>query len=128
MKILRITASVAVAAILLLSPLSAIAAGGPPNFISFPILTHVAENGLDHGHFVEGPGESGVPGPLAPNYGATQFNAAGISAATATAGADRDVSNSSNSYEGETSAAAFGSLIIGTSNHIYPGSCNASAA
>lgn len=128
MKILRITASVAVAAILLISPLSAIAAGGPPNYISYPILTHVAENGLDHGHFVEGPGESSVPGPLAPNYGATQFNAAGISVAAASAGADRNVSNSSDSYEGETSAAAFGSLIVGTSNHIYPGSCNASAA
>lgn len=103
MKILRITASMVVAVILLISPLSAIAAGGPPNFISYPILTHVAEDGLDHGHFVEGPGESALPSPLAPNYGATQFNAAGISAAAATVGADRDVSNSPDSYEGETS-------------------------
>ena len=127
MKILRITASVAVAAILLLSPLSAIAAGGPPNFISFPILTHVAEDGLDHGHFVEGPGESSVPGPLAPNYGATELSAATISGTASAVGTDRNVSNSSDSYEGETSAAAFGSLIVATSNHIYPGSCSATA-
>ena len=127
MKILRITGSMVVAVMLLISPLSALAQGGPPNFISYPILTHVAEDGLDHGHFVEGPGETSVPGPLAPNYGATQFNAAGISAAAATVGADRDVSNSPDSYEGETSAAAFGSLIVGTSNHIYPGNCSASA-
>ena len=39
------------------------------------------------------------------------FNAAEISAAAASVGADRDVSNSSDSYEAETSAAAVGSLI-----------------
>jgi hypothetical protein len=128
MKVTRLTVSVLVMLILLVSPFSAIAAGGPPNFISFPILTHVAEDGLDHGHFVEGPGESSVPGPLAPNYGATQFNAAGVSAAAATVGADQNVSNYPKSYEGETSAAAFGSLIVATSNHIYPGACSASAA
>lgn len=128
MKVTRFVASMLVMLMLLVSPFSATAAGGPPNFVSFPILTHVAENGLDHGHFVGGPGESGVPAPLAPNYGSTPFNAAGVNAAAATAGADRDVSNWSASYEGETSAAAFGSLIVGTSNHIYPGSCNASAA
>jgi hypothetical protein len=127
MKVTRFTASVLVMLILLASPFSATAAGGPPNFVSFPILTHVAEEGLDHGHFVGGPGETGVPSPLAPDYGSTAFNAAGISAAAATVGADRDVSNSADSYEGETSAAAVGSLIVATSNHIYPGSCNASA-
>jgi hypothetical protein len=127
MKVTRLTASVLVMLILLVSPFSATAAGGPPNFVSFPILTHVAEEGLDHGHFVGGPGESGVPSPLAPDYGSTAFNAAGISAAAATVGADQNVSNTPDSYEGETSAAAFGSLIVATSNHIYPGSCNASA-
>ena len=133
MKVTRITASILVLLILLISPFSATAAGGPPNFVSFPILTHVAEDGLDHGHFVEGPGESSVPGPLAPNYGATQFNAAGLSAAAATAGMDQNVSQTPDSYEGETSAAAFtntttnSTLIVGTSNHIYPGACNASA-
>jgi len=63
MKISRITASVIVMMILLVSPFSAAAAGGPPNFVSFPILTHVAEDGLDHGHFVGGPGESAIPDP-----------------------------------------------------------------
>jgi hypothetical protein len=127
MKITRFTASVLVMLILLVSPFSAGAAGGPPNFVSFPILTHVAEDGLDHGHFVGGPGESGVPSPFAPNYGATQFNAAGVSAANITAGSDRNVSQTPDSYEGETSAAATNGLIVGTSNHIYPGSCSASA-
>ena len=37
---------------------------GPPAFVTFPILTHVAEAGLDHGHFVAGPGESAVPGAI----------------------------------------------------------------
>src|SRR5215216_7286294 len=109
MKASRLIASMIVMLILLVSPFSATAAGGPPNFVSFPILTHVAEDGLDHGHFVEGPGESSVPGPLAPNYGATLFNAAGVSAAALLPGSDRDVSNTPDSYEGETSAAAFGS-------------------
>ena len=127
MKASRLIASVIVVTILLVSPFSAAASGGPPNFVSFPILTHVAEAGLDHGHFVGGPGESGVPAPLAPNYGSTAFNAAGVSAAAATVGADRNVSHTSDSYEGETSAAAVGSLIVGTSNHIYPGSCTISA-
>jgi hypothetical protein len=127
MKIARMSVGVVMMLILILSPLSAGAAGGPPNFISYPILTHVAENGLDHGHFVGGPGESAVPGPLAPDYGSTPFNAAGISAAAASVGADRNVSSWPQSYEGETSAAAFGSLIVGTSNHIYPGSCSATA-
>src|ERR1044071_342448 len=127
MKVTRFTASVLVMLILLVSPFSAGAAGGPPNFVSFPILTHVAEDGLDHGHFVGGPGESGVPAPLAPNYGSTTFNASGVSAAAATVGADRNVSQTPDSYEGETSAAAVGSLIVATSNHIYPGSCSATA-
>jgi len=127
MKISRFTTSVIVVVILLVAPLSATAAGGPPNFVSFPILTHVAEEGLDHGHFVGGPGEASVPAPLAPDYGSTAFNPAGISAAAASVGADRNVTRTPDSYEGETSAAAFGSLIVATSNHIYPGSCNASA-
>ncbi len=127
MKISRITASVIVMMILLVSPFSAAAAGGPPNFVSFPILTHVAEDGLDHGHFVGGPGESAIPDPLVPSYGSTPYNAAGVSAVALVIGTDRDVSNAPDSYEGETSAAAFGSLIVGTSNHIYPGNCSASA-
>jgi hypothetical protein len=127
MKNSRLIASVMVVAILLVSPLSAAAEGGPPNFVSFPILNRIAPEGLINGHFVRGPGGTGVPEPLAPNYGSTAFNAAGVSAAAAVVGADRNVSQTPDSYEGETSAAAFGSIIVGTSNHIYPGSCSASA-
>jgi hypothetical protein len=127
MKTVRPVAFLLVAVILIVSPLAVGAAGGPPAFISYPILTHVAEAGLDHGHFIEGPGETGLPSPFAPDYGSTLFNAAGISAAAISTTGDLDVSNTPDSYEGETSAAAFGGLIVGTSNHIYPGNCNASA-
>lgn len=128
MKIFRIAINLVAMVVFALAPASAKAEGGPPNFVSFPILTHVAEDGLDHGHFVGGPGEAAVPSPLAPDYGFTDFLAAAVSAATATSGTDRNVSNTPDSYEGETSAAAFGQIIVGTSNHIYPGNCNASAA
>jgi hypothetical protein len=50
-------------------------ASGPPQFITFPILTHVAEAGLDHGHFVFG-GEAAVPTPLARDLGAAPYNPA----------------------------------------------------
>jgi hypothetical protein len=113
--------------VLLISPFSALAAGGPPNFVSFPILVHVTEQAMDHGHFIGGPGESAVPFPFAPDYGTAPFTGVAPSIAAITAGSDRDVSNTPDSYEGETSAASFGSLIVGTSNHLYPGSCNAAA-
>ena len=104
---------------------------GPPAFLTFPILLHVNDRALDHGHFVFG-GEAAVPAPLAPDRGAAAFSAAPVSATAAiVAGVDRDVSNSPNSYEGETggvsSAATLARLVAG-SNHIYPGACNAAAA
>ena len=39
---------------------------GPPQFVTFPILMHVAGPGLDHGHFVYG-GDAAIPSPLAGN-------------------------------------------------------------
>jgi hypothetical protein len=104
---------------------------GPPAFLTFPILVHVNDSALDHGHFVFG-GEAAVPAPLAPDRGAAAFSAALVSSTAAIlAGADRDVSNSPDSYEGETgavSSAATLALLVAGSNHIYPGACNASAA
>src|SRR6266496_3443320 len=47
----------------------------PPQFITPPILLHVGEPGLDHGHFVFG-GEAAVPAPLAPPTGAASYAAA----------------------------------------------------
>lgn len=100
---------------------------GPPAFVTFPILTHVTDNGLDHGHFVEGPGESAVPAPIfrapAPGTaaGATFAGAVGSSLET-------NVSGSTDSYEGETGAVSNGTYLVGGSNHIYPGNCNAAAA
>jgi hypothetical protein len=99
---------------------------GPPPFITFPILTHVAEAGLDHGHFVFG-GEAAVPAPIARDLGSSAFFPAPSSTINLVTGTDRDVSNSSNSYEGETGAVSTGITLVGGSNHIYPGACNAAA-
>jgi hypothetical protein len=98
---------------------------GPPQFLTRPILVHVAEAGLDHGHFVFG-NDAGTPAALAPNSGTSNYLAAPSSGSNLTTGTDRDVSNGADSYEGETGAAGTGTLV-GTSNHIYPGNCSTSA-
>jgi len=107
------------------------APAGPPAFISFPILMHLSDQALDHGHFVFG-GEAAIPAPLVPDRGEAAFTAAPISVSVALAtGLDRNVSQSPDSYEGETgalSAAATSGLLVAGSNHIYPGSCSAAAA
>ena len=100
---------------------------GPPQFLTRPILVHVSEAGLDHGHFVFG-GEAAIPTPLAKDRGSSAFNSAPASTLNLVTGTDRDVSNSSNSYEGETGAVTSGIVLVGGSNHIYPGNCNAAAA
>jgi hypothetical protein len=106
---------------------------GPPAFLTFPILLHVNDNGLDHGHLVFG-GEAAVPAPLARDPGSAQYLAADASdplTLAIAAGTDQNVSNSPDSYEGETgalSAAAAAGVIVAGSNHIYPGNCSASAA
>jgi hypothetical protein len=101
------------------------APNGPPQFLTLPILTHVAEAGLDHGHFVFG-GEAAIPTPLAPDLGATDYSPSQLGTLALVTGSDRDVSDSSDSYEGETGAAGTG-ILVGTSNHIYPGNCSVSA-
>lgn len=100
---------------------------GPPPFVTLPILTHVAEPGLDHGHFVFG-GEAAIPSPLAPDRGSASFNQAASGSLALLTGTDLDVSNTSDAYEGETGAVSNGTLLVGGSNHIYPGQCNAGAA
>jgi hypothetical protein len=102
---------------------------GPPQYLTLPILTHVAPAGLDHGHFVFG-GEAAIPTPLAPNLGATDYLAAQTGTLALTTGTDFDVSDGADSYEGETSAAgaALTSILVGASNHIYPGNCSATAS
>src|SRR3982750_1983664 len=65
---------------------------GPPQYLTLPILLHVAEPGLDHGPFVFG-GEAAVPTPLAHEAGATTYNPAQVSTAALTRGTDRDVSD-----------------------------------
>ena len=100
---------------------------GPPPFLTRPILLHVGEPGLEHGHFVFG-GEAATPAPLAPHLGTASFAPSQIGTLALMTGTEHDVSNSSSSYEGETGAVSAGSLLVGGSNHIYPGNCNAAAA
>lgn len=100
---------------------------GPPAFITFPILTHVAEPGLEHGHFVFR-GDMATPAPLAPKpQGVADYLPALTGTGTVTSTADSDVSGSGDSYEGETGATAHGVVIVGGSNHIYPGNCKTGA-
>lgn len=124
-------------AVLLAVGVVGLRAQGPPEFLTRPILLHVGEDGLDHGHFVFAGEEAAVPAPLVRDFGAATFGAAtggGTSLLIGGDGAalnpDVNVSNSPDSYEGETGAtgaiAANGVLVAG-SNHIYPGNCNASA-
>lgn len=100
---------------------------GPPAFVSFPILVHVAQNALDHGHFVEGPGESAVPAPI---FRAPAPGTAGSASFSGNLAPrlESDVSLAGGSYEGETGAVSNGTYLLGASNHIYPGACNAAAA
>lgn len=102
---------------------------GPPQFLTRPILLHVADRALENGHavFVEGPGESAIPGPLAPHYGSAAYNPANPANLQITAATDQDVSDSADSYEGETGALGTASVLVGASNHIYPGNCSTSA-
>jgi hypothetical protein len=98
---------------------------GPSQFLTRPILLHVAEPGLDHGHFVFGH-DAAVPAPLAKDFGATPYLGPTFISPAIAAISEIDVSDGSDSYEGETSAAGFG-VMVGTSNHIFPGNCSTAA-
>jgi hypothetical protein len=100
---------------------------GPPQFLTRPILLHVAEPGLEHGHFVFG-GDAAIPSPLAPDLGSAEYSPAIFGAPALASTLELDVSDGPDSYEGETGATGSGSILVGGSNHIYPGNCSASAA
>ncbi len=97
----------------------------PPQFLTLPIPSRVAPAGVDHGHFVW-VGDEIVPAPLAPQGGATNFAGVPRGTQSLTTGTDVDVSDSADSYEGETTAAGT-AFLVGGSNHIYPGNCSTSA-
>jgi hypothetical protein len=99
------------------------ATAGPPQFVTFPILMHVGEDGLDHGHFIFTEGAA-IPGPLAHDAGSAAYVPATSGTLAISAGADLNVSNSPSSYEGETGVAATATLMVGGSNHIFPGACS----
>jgi hypothetical protein len=95
-----------------------------PQYIHRPILLHVGEEALDHGHFVFSE-DAATPAAIAPNLGAANYVPSLFTSTAASAGAEGDVSNSSASeYEGETGAASNGTLIVSGSNHIFPGNCS----
>jgi hypothetical protein len=120
------TVAMGIALLFTLGALAQTAPAGPPPFITFPILTRVAEPGLVNGHFVFG-GEAAVPAPLFRDPGSAAVNPAAIGTGAVNNGVDVGISIS-DSYEGETGAAATATLLVGGSNHIYPGNCNAAAA
>jgi hypothetical protein len=99
---------------------------GPPQFVTLPTLTRIAEPGLVNGHFVFAEGGA-LPAPLAHDLGGASFGPAARGGTSIVATNDTNVSATSDSYEGETGAAATGSLLVGGSNHIYPGNCSAGA-
>jgi hypothetical protein len=86
------------------------ATAGPPPFMTFPILLHVNDHALVNGHLVFG-GEAAMPAPLAPAPGAASFAPATPSATAIVTGTDRDVSNSPDSYEGETGALSAAAIL-----------------
>jgi hypothetical protein len=102
---------------------------GPPQFLTRPILLHVSDRALENGHsvFVEGPGESAVPGPLAPNLGSALYSPASSATLLISSGPDQDVSDAADSYEGETGATGTSTILVGASNHVYPGNCSVTA-
>jgi hypothetical protein len=118
-----IVAAVGLAAIV---HVSAQSVGGPPQFLTFPILLHVAENALDHGHFTFG-GEAAIPLPLAPNAGAANYQPAAPGLNSIGSMTEVDVSAAADSYEGETGAISTGGVLLGAANHIYPGNCSTTA-
>jgi hypothetical protein len=125
----KIFHSIVIAALLLLPNAGIVRAQtqGPPQFVTFPILVHVSEDGLNHGHFVFGE-DVGIPSPLSRNLGSTKFVPAGHGGGGLTGGTNIDASDGPDSYEGETTALGFGGLLVGGSNHIYPGNCSIGAA
>jgi hypothetical protein len=98
---------------------------GPPQFLTRPLLLHVSEQGLNHGHFIFSD-NAAVPSALAPNLGTANYLAPQPGTLALTTGTDRDVSDGADSYEGETGATG-STTLVGASNHIYPGNCSASA-
>jgi hypothetical protein len=108
----------------------------PAQFLTLPLHPREFEDeegseGIgeaQEGHFIwRAPFENGQP----PGQTRGGLSAGGGSAGPATlapinlaVGSDLNVSNASDSYQGETGAAANGSVIVAGSNSIYPGNCS----
>lgn len=106
------------------------AAGGPPPYLTMPLLEryripNIAE---DRGHRIF---SKESPGPHALDLGTAPYVSVPPSGLGVAAGIERNVSMSSDAYEGETTgtaAGAFGTVLIAGSNRVYPDACNDLAA
>jgi hypothetical protein len=114
---------------------SAARAGGPTQFLTLPLhpreIDEQETEGIgeaQEGHFIwRAPLLNGLPpgqtrGTLSAGGGSS--GPATLAPIVLTAGSDLDVSNAGDSYQGETGGAANGSVIVGGSNSIFPGSCS----
>lgn len=108
----------------------ALAAGGPPPYVTMPLLERYRLPGVaeDNGHRIFAKDSAG---PHAPDLGAAAYFAVPVGDLSLAAGTDRNVSAAPDSYEGETTgtaAGSFGNVLIAGSNRVFPDACNAMAA
>lgn len=94
---------------------------GVPMFLTSPVDSDIAARGLTEGHRTFD-NTSRVPAPFQVDLGAAAYNPATPGTGFTPLQLPSNVSNSSE-YEGETGAASYGGLIVGGSNHIFPGAC-----
>lgn len=95
----------------------------PPQFLTLPL--HLPEQAAQAvgGHLVYTP----VNGQSTPG-GDVTFTTPTLSSATLSPGANIDVSNALDSYQGEPMLMSKGSSLVGGYNSIYPGACSAADA
>jgi hypothetical protein len=98
----------------------------PPQFLTPPLHAPQEAAQIVGGHLIYTP----VNGIFAPTAGPGTFVSAPLSGVAQIAGANIDVSNALDSYQGEPmlSAALSGPALVGGYNSIFPGNCSASLA
>ncbi|HZS39085.1 MAG TPA: sialidase family protein [Polyangia bacterium] len=103
----------------------------PPAFVTFPLLSDTDAG--DQLGFHVADGKLGASAAVTPSAATAIENAIVRAPALPLPqpglqmGVEHDVSAEADSYEGETAAAATPALLVGGSNHLYPGLCSAAA-